>query len=147
MTTARGTNKTKLLVTIATVDTIIGLLEAFKPPSAKVATERVEPLDDCTAVPVSVGRTANDTSTFAVYVDLLDTTHNYCHAITNDTTHASHGEEHIWTAQFPQIVALDPWIYTGILESFEVSIEKNSLMKATGTIQVNESTQLPVPSA
>lgn len=144
MTTARGTNKTTLSLPIATVDTTIGLLEAFKPPSAKVMTERLEPLDTDHSVPVAVGRTDNDTSTFAVYMDPLDATHNYLHAITNDSTHASNGVEHVWTAAFPQVIGLDPWIYSGILETFEVTLEKASLMKANGTIQVNESTQLPI---
>lgn len=141
---ARGANKTKLLVSIALVDTVIGLLEAIKLPKGTVVTERMEPLDADHTTPISVGQTNNDTSTFVVYMDPLDDTHSYLHAITNDATHASNGEQHSWSAQFPQVTNLRDWVYTGILESFELAVEKASLMKATGTIQVNESTQLPI---
>lgn len=145
-TTARPSNGTTLKVDISDVDTVIGLLDTLTPPSATVRNERVDPLDDTKTTAVATGGLENETSEFAVYLDLLDTTHSYLLQITNDPDHADFGDEKTWTVTLP-ITGIDPWIFTGLLESFSVSIEKGALQKGTGTIQVNESTQLPLPTA
>ena len=144
-TTARGTNGIVFQVDIASVDTTIGLLEAIQTPKATVKTERVEPIDSDHNVPVYVGRIDNETATFSVYFDPLDTAHIYLVNISHDPEHADAGALKTWTTSFP-VDGLGDWIFTGILESFEIKSEKASLFKGDGTIQVEESTQLPAAS-
>ena len=142
----RRTNGTTLMIDIGGVDVEVGLLDSITPPSAKVRNERVDPLNSLTTIAVATGGLENETSEFAVYLDLLDSTHSYCLAVTNDETHANVGEEHTFTVTLP-LPGINPWIYEGLLEKFTVKIEKGTLQKATGMIQVNRSTQLPTPTA
>ena len=143
---ARKVNGTTIKVDISGTDTAIGLIDTFKPPMNKVGTERIVPLEDGVSVPVATGESGYETSTIGVYVDLLDTTHSYLLKITHDREHDDYGEEKTFTVTLP-ITGLDPWIFTGICESFELATEKNSLQKGTLTVQVHDSEQLPLPTA
>lgn len=146
MATARGTNGTTLKVDISSVDTVIGLLEAVKPPKPTVMTERLEPIDSDHSTPVYTGRIDNDTATFSVYLDPLDAAHAYLMEITHDPSHTDAGDLKTWTVTLP-VTGIDPWIFTGIAKDFDTTVEKASLLKAQGTIDVDETTQLPLATA
>lgn len=143
---ARKVNGATLKLDISGSDTAIGLLDTIKPPMNKVGTERITPLESGKSVPVATGESGYETSQFGVYLDLLDTTHSYLLKITHDRTHADYAAKKTFTLTLP-VSGLDPWIFTGITESFEVTAEKNSLQKGQATIQVDDSTQLPLPTA
>ena len=143
--TARKVNGTTIEIDISGTDTAIGLIDTFKPPMNKVGTERIVPINDGVSVAVATGESGYETSQIGIYVDLLDTTHSYLLKITHDRAHADYGAEKTFTATLP-ITGLDPWIFTGICESFELATEKNSLQKGTLTVQVNDSDQLPLPT-
>ena len=144
---AYGTKGTTLQIAIATVDTPIAQVAEIKPPSAKVMTEKVQPLEADHPEPYSVGTVENSDCTFKVWLDPLNDVHEYVLSITNDPTHDSFGDLHTFTHTWTQIATVDPWIFTGVPVSFEITEEVNALIKGDCTVEVAESTQLPLETS
>lgn len=144
--TAYGSKGLTLQIAIATVDTAVGQLASFTPPSGKVQTERADPLETKHDIPVATGNVNCETSQFQIYFDPMNDSHEYLVNVTNDKTNTDLGTLHTFTATWTQISGIDPMIFTGIPEECALSNEVGSLLKADVTVQVSEITQLPLPT-
>lgn len=142
-----GSHGITLEVDIAGVDTAIGQVASMTPPKSTVGSEKMKGLTDKFGTPCATGSLDYDNSTFQLYFDPIDDSHEYLLVITHNPDHADFGKLLTWTLTFAQIAAIDPWIYLGLAKSFAILTEVDKLLRADCEVEVANSTQLPTETA
>jgi hypothetical protein len=144
--------------TISSVLVTVALVENCNPPKTKVDTIRCKPLNAEHSSVHAAGSVEGDSSDFSGWYDpmddgheaLLESVHNY--KFTGSGSISAAARKKTWNVRFGQLLNAgtpEPrnWTFTGVLESFDVTVAQGEPLKFAAVIQVEKSTVLPIAPA
>lgn len=153
-----GSVGTLMQQTISSVLVTVALVENVNPPKTKVDTIRCKPLNAEHSMVHAAGSVEGDVADFSGWYDpmddgheaLLESVHNY--KFSGAGSIAAAARKKTWNVRFGQLfngATNEPrnWTFTGVLESFDVTVAQGEPLKFNANIQVEKSTVLPIAPA
>jgi hypothetical protein len=153
-----GSVGTLMQQTISSVLTTVALVENVNPPKSKVDTIRCKPLNAEYSSVHAAGSIEGDAADFSGWYDPMDDGHEillasvHNHAFTGGGGITAAARKKTWNVRFGQLFnggTAEPrnWTFTGVLESFDVTVAQGEPLKFSANIQVERSTVLPNQAA
>lgn len=146
-----GSQGTLFQVTIATVLTTVARVEKITLPQSETDIIRCKPLDAEKSSVHDAGSSEGGTADVDLWFDPMDDVHEVLIAAVHTfsrTTIAAAARKKTWRARFTQLfngASNEPrnWTFTGVQKTFNVSVATGEPLKASMSIEVEESTVLP----
>jgi hypothetical protein len=137
-----------LRMPIATVKTVVGMVEQVKFPNTKPDILRCQDLDDNKEVVHHGGSSKGGQCSGSLFYDPADTVHKRFVALVHSNDYTTAGlkpeeRKFEWDLQFNQYTVPKLWKFIGVASQFDITAAVATPLKSDFAIEVEESTEFP----